>query len=75
MKTDGSYIFEIRWAGARNLALRYNDIKNDMQSASLPLETRKLFLNAEMEEGIDEFFGILNDCHDVFLYLQNSNGE
>ena len=68
-------LHEIRWAGARNLALRYNEIKNDMRSASLPLETRKLFLNAEMEEGIDEFLGILNDCHDVSLYLQNSNGE
>ena len=46
-----------------------------MRSASLPLETRKLFLNAEMEEGIDEFLEILNDCHDDSLYLKNRNGE
>jgi hypothetical protein len=57
------------------LVLRYNEIKNDIRSASLPLETRKLFLNAEMEEGIDEFLEVLNKCHDVSLYLQNSKGE
>ena len=49
--------------------------KNDIRSASIPLETRKLFLNAEMEEGIDKFFEILNDWPYISLYLQNSNGE
>jgi len=57
------------------LVLRYNKIKNDIRSASLLLETRKLFLNAEMEEGIDEFLEILNDSHAVSLYLQNSDGK
>ena len=68
-------LHEIRWAGARNLVLRYNEIKDDIRSASLPLETRKLFLNAEMEEGIDEFLKILNNSHAVSLYLQNSDGK
>ena len=57
------------------LALRYNDIKNDIRRSSLPAETRKLFLTAEMEEEVLEFSEIMEVCHTVLLYLQNCIGE
>ena len=68
-------LHEIRWAGAMELALRFNEMKNDIRRASLPAETRKLFLTAEMEKKILEFSEIMEVCHTVTLYLQNSNGE
>ena len=68
-------LHEIRWAGAMELALRFNEMKNDIRRASLPAETRKLFLTAEMEEEILEFSEIMKVCHTVSLYLQNSNGD
>ena len=50
-------------------------MKNDIRRASLPAETRKLFLTAEMEEEVLEFSDIMEVCHTVLLYLQSSNGE
>ena len=61
--------------GATELALLFNEMKNDIKRASLPAETRKLFLTAEIEEEILEFFEIMEVCHTVSLYLQNSNGD
>ena len=48
-------LHEIRWAGAMELALRFNGMKNDIRRASLPTETRKLFLTAKMEEEVLKF--------------------
>jgi len=44
-----------KWAGAMELALHFNGMKNVFRRASLPAETRKLFLTAEMEEDVLEF--------------------
>ena len=52
-------LHEIRWAGLMELALRFNEMKNDIRRASLPAETQKLFLTAEMEEEILEFSEIM----------------
>ena len=49
-------------------------IKNNIRRALLPAETRKLFLNAVMEEEFLEYSEIMEVCHTVLLYLQNSNG-
>ena len=53
-------LHEIRWAGARELVLRFNEIKNDIRRASLPAETRKLFLTAEVDEEVLEFSEIMS---------------
>ena len=46
-------------------------MKNDIRRASLPAETRKLYLTAEMEEEVLEISDIIEVCHTVSLYLQN----
>ena len=48
-------LHEIRLLGAIESVLRFNKLTNDIRRASLPAETRKLFLTAEMEEEILEF--------------------
>jgi hypothetical protein len=44
--------------------------KNDIRRASLPAETRKLFLTAEMEEEVLKFSELMEVCHTVLFYLQ-----
>ena len=68
-------LHEIRWAGVRNSIRRFQEIDHFLRSASLPQETRLLFIRPELNEEITEFASILEDCHKVSLHLQSNDAN
>ena len=64
-------LHEIRWVGAHAMLHRQQEFETCIRAAALPIETRRLFISATMNEEINHFVQILDECNEISIRLQS----